>query len=130
MAPTILVLEDDSALRDLLCEVLQEEGYRVVAASTLSNLIEAVPPQVDLLISDVLVDLEPVGIDAIHAVRELGHTNVPTILCTGATKQIEYYQEQILQLGAVVLPKPFTIDGLLQAVESALANRPLIHELR
>ena len=125
MASIILVLEDDPALRELLCEVLEEEGHTVVAAATLPELLEVIPPRIDLLISDVLVDLVPVGFEAIQAIRERGYTDVPTILCTGATRHLEYYQEQIAEIGAMVLNKPFSIDSLLQAVDDALTDRSL-----
>ena len=125
MAAMILVLEDDPALQELLCEVLQDEGHDVVAAGTLPGLLDQLPMTADLLISDILVDLEPVGLDAIHAVRRTMDPFVPAILCTGAAHQVERFQEQIDGLGAVVLNKPFSIDSLLGAVNSALQSRAL-----
>jgi len=120
MAATILVLEDDPALQELLTEVLEDEGHSVVAADTLPRLLGQLPPRPDLLISDMLVDLQPVGLEAIQAVRNSTEQAVPAILCTAAATHVERYQEQIEHLGAVVLAKPFSIDGLLRAVNSAL----------
>ena len=125
MTATILVLEDDVALQELFCEVLEEEGYRVVAANTLPSLLEQLPTRADLLISDMLFDLKPLGLDAISAVRSSIDWYVPVILCTAAASHIEQYQEQIDHLGAVVLAKPFTIDGLLNAVSAALTPKPI-----
>ncbi|HSH77646.1 MAG TPA: response regulator [Herpetosiphonaceae bacterium] len=125
MAATILVLEDDAALRELLCEVLEDEGHHVVTATTLPGLLQQMPPTPDLLISDMLFDLKPLGLEAISAVRSTAQRSLPAILCTAATTYLERYQEQINRLGAVVLSKPFTIDGLLTAVNSALDPRPV-----
>ena len=120
MPATILVLEDDPALQQLLCEVLADEGHAVVAADTLPDLLGRLPQAPDLLISDMLVDLQPVGLEAIAAVRDSVNWTVPAILCTAAVTHVERFQEQITGLGAVVLHKPFTIDNLIQVVNSAL----------
>ena len=125
MAATILVLEDDLALQELFRDVLQDEGHKVVAASSLPGLLDRLPTRADLLISDIMVDLQPVGIDAIDAVRSASDRRIPAILCTAATTHVERFQEQIERLEAVVIAKPFSIDGLLQAVNNALAPKPL-----
>ena len=120
MPATILVLEDDPALQQLLCEVLADEGHAVVAADTLPSLLGQLPHAPDLLISDMLVDLQPVGLEAITAVLDAANYIVPAILCTAAVTHVERFQEQITGLGAVVLHKPFTIDNLIEVVNSAL----------
>ncbi len=125
MAATILVLEDDLALQELLCDVLQDEGHQVVAASTLPALLERLPSRPDLLISDIMVDLRPVGLEAIDAVRSAYARQVPAILCTAATTHVERFREQIERLDAVVLTKPFSIEGLIQAVDNALSAKPM-----
>ena len=125
MAATILVLEDDPSLQELFCDVLEDEGHQVIAAATLPALLDRLPERPDLLISDVMVDLEPVGLDAIHAVRNAYHRRVPVILCTAAANHVEHYREQIERLQAVVLAKPFSIDNLIQTVNDALDPTPL-----
>lgn len=125
MPATILVLEDDPALQQLLCEVLADEGHAVVAADTLPSLLDQLPKTPDLLISDMLVDLQPVGLEAIEAVRSSVDRTVPAILCTAAATHVERFQERITGLGAVVLHKPFSIDNLIQTVNTALGVRPV-----
>jgi CheY-like chemotaxis protein len=120
MAATILVLEDDPTLQELFCDVLEEEGHQVIAAATLPSLLEQLPERPDLLISDIMVDLKPVGIDAITAVRSAYPGRIPAILCTAAANHVERYREQIERLEAVVLAKPFSIDHLIQTVNVAL----------
>ncbi len=125
MMATILVLEDDPALQELLCEVLEDEGHSVVAADTLPALLGQMPPRPDLLISDMLVDLQPVGLEAIEAVRSSAGGAVPAILCTAAQTHVERFQDRIDHLGATVLAKPFSIDNLLRVVNDALTARPM-----
>ena len=120
MGATILVLEDDQTLQDLLCEVLQDEGYRVVAADTLPALLKAVPQQADLLITDLLVDFQPVGIQAIADVRRATRPNLPALICTAAQQQMDHLQPEIARLGARILHKPFTLDELVSSVSRAL----------
>jgi CheY-like chemotaxis protein len=120
MSATILVLEDDLALQELLCEVLEEEGHAVVAATTLDELVREMPPHVDVLLSDMLVNFDPVGLAAVKTVRHATERFVPAILCTGAADQIDAHQADITRLGVAVLHKPFSIEDLVDAVHNAL----------
>jgi DNA-binding NtrC family response regulator len=67
-----------------------------------------------------MVEQQPVGIDAISAVRNAYEVHLPAILCTAAANHVERYRDQIEQLEAVVLAKPFSIDHLIQTVNDAL----------
>ena len=121
MSATILVLEDDATLQELLCEVLQDEGYSVVAAESLPKLLDAVPAHADLLITDLLVDFHAVGLEAIETVRRITRPNLPALICTAAQQQLDPLQPEIARLNAQLLHKPFTIDELVEAVSHALA---------
>lgn len=120
MSTTILILEDDLVLQGLLREVLEDEGYHVIAASSLPALLEILPAQAHLLITDLLVDFQLVGLQAIKQVRQRMHTPLPALICSAAQKQYEQFQPEIEQLGARLLAKPFTIDELVSAVAHAL----------
>ncbi len=129
MSATILVLEDDLTLQELLCEVLQDEGYHVVAADTLPALLGTVPPQADLLITDLLVDFQTVGLQAIEDVRRATRANLPALICTAAHQQADELQPHIARLQADLLHKPFTIDDLVASVSRALelgASQPAL----
>ncbi len=125
MRATILVLEDDPVLQELLQEVLQDEGHAVTVVATLTELVERMPPTVDLLISDILVDMRPIGLEAIDIVRQTLGQPIPTILCSGAANHIETHRERIDQFGATVIHKPFSIDHLIAAVDEALDGRDI-----
>ncbi|HEX6290338.1 MAG TPA: response regulator [Herpetosiphonaceae bacterium] len=130
MSITILVLDDDEVIRGLLCEVLQDEGFRVVAAETLPELLKIAPKHADALITDLLLDFEAVGIIAIEQVRKITRPDLPAIICTAALKQSEDHRADILRLGAQLLLKPFTIDELLdmvgRAIKPAVSKQPLL----
>ncbi|MDP9314229.1 MAG: response regulator [Chloroflexota bacterium] len=120
MRATILLLEDDVVLQDLLREVLQDEGYQVVAADNLPHLLEAAPAQADLLVTDLLVNFQMVGLQAIQEVRQAIGADLPALICTAALRQLEMLEPEIAQLRAQVLHKPFTIDELVDVVREAL----------
>src|SRR4051812_25510787 len=50
---TVLVAEDDRDQREILCEVLEYEGFKVVTAASSKQLIERLSPEIDLLLLDV-----------------------------------------------------------------------------
>lgn len=120
MSATILVLEDDPVLQDLLREVLEDEGYRIVAADSLPELLKIAPTQADLLITDLLVNFELVGLHAIRQIRQITHPQLPALICSAAQKEYELRRPEIDQLGAKLLTKPFTIDELVSVVGQAL----------
>jgi two-component system, NtrC family, nitrogen regulation response regulator GlnG len=124
MSATILLLEDDAVLRDLLCEVLEDEGYRVIHADTLIQLLAIVPPRADLLITDLLIDQREVGIQAIEQIRRATSPHLPALICSAAQQQIEALQGEIARLGARVLDKPFLVDDLLGVVAEAVRRSP------
>jgi CheY-like chemotaxis protein len=107
-------------LQDLLREVLEDEGYNVVAADSLPELLKRAPRHSQLLITDLLVDHELVGLLAIKLVRQTIHAQIPALICSAAQKQFEQFAAEIEQLRARVLEKPFTIDELIATVSQAL----------
>lgn len=122
MAATVLIVEDDHALQGLLREILEDEGFRVIPVASLTSLEQSVLAQADLLITDLLFDFEPVGLDVIRAARQLGRADLPTLICSGAREQIEQHAGEIESLGAHLLLKPFTVDELIGAVDRALST--------
>ena len=120
MSATILVLEDDLVLRELLCEVLLDEGHQVVAAEALPVLLQNAPPHADLLITDMLFNDHLGGLHAIERVRAAVHTNLPVMICSAAQTELDKHKDEIKRLDAQVLPKPFTIDELLNHVDTLL----------
>ncbi|MCA9675568.1 MAG: sigma-54-dependent Fis family transcriptional regulator [Kofleriaceae bacterium] len=122
-AATILVVEDDDAMRDLLVEELRDAGHRVLAApggSLALDLARAEPP--DLMITDLrMPDLD--GFDLIRDITAL--PNPPHIVMITAFGSIETAIKAV-KLGAYdYITKPFEIDQLLLVVGKALGEREL-----
>jgi len=120
--PTILVVEDEQAILEIITIFLVDEGYRVLQAlngeAALSLLQEAQP---DLIISDIRMP----GIDgfalceAVRANPDFGH--LPFIFLTGRDERADVRRG--MGLGADdYLTKPFEPEELLSAVQVRLAR--------
>lgn len=117
---TILVIEDNDALRRSVVEVLTWEGYRVVQAPDgrqgLEILQKASP---DLVICDIMMpDVDGYGVlETLRA--DPAFRTLPFIFLTALAEQSDIRQG--MELGAVdYLPKPFAMRDLLAAVRAQL----------
>ena len=109
-AATVLVVEDDPALR-LLCTVnLELDGHRVLEAPTLGEAREhLVQEPVDVVLLDVHVAGE-MGYDLIDAIRGRGGT--PIVLMSGTAEVTPADRERV----DAVLSKPFEPEDLAMLV--------------
>lgn len=126
----ILIVDDDAAVRDSIGAVLRDEGFRICyAADGAEALASAENDRPDLVLLDVWLP----GMDGIQVLEKLRaqHERLPVIVISGHGN-IET-AVRATRLGAVgFIEKPFTIDGLIAAVSSALErarpSEPAIQE--
>lgn len=117
-ARTILVVEDDAAIRNLVATTLEVHGYRHREASTgnraLLELTSAT--DIDLVILDLgLPDAD--GVDIIRSVR--GWSHMPIIVLSARIEDAD--KVEALDAGADdYLVKPFSVDELLARLRVAL----------
>jgi two-component system, cell cycle sensor histidine kinase and response regulator CckA len=123
MPANILVVEDDRVSRNLICEVLRNEGHQVVEGSDGAEALELVYAQrFDLVISDfVMPKLN--GLKFVEQLHRLQPT-LPIIFITGYLSTIS--GQTILDEVAEVLPKPFELSVLRSTVQRLLINSALI----
>jgi DNA-binding NtrC family response regulator len=124
---TILLVEDDDAMRDLLAEELGDAGYVVRSAPGGHIGLELARAEpVDLIVTDLrMPDLD--GFDLIRDAAAL--PNAPHIVMITAFGSIETAIRAV-KLGAYdYITKPFEIEELLLVVQKALGERGLRHEL-
>ncbi|MEM8768377.1 MAG: sigma-54 dependent transcriptional regulator [Pseudomonadota bacterium] len=117
-AARILIAEDDAALRVALSEILEAEGYSVVAAGDGAEALLILEADgADLVISDV--QMRPVdGLRLLERIRA-DHAEIPVVLMTayGSIAQAV----EAMQRGAVdYLAKPFEAPELLEMVSRYL----------
>lgn len=120
---TILVADDDLAVRTVLTQALKREGYEVLAADNGATLYQWVlEGRGDLVITDVMMPGEN-GLDLIPKIhRRAPDMRVIVISAQNALTTAVTASER----GALeYLPKPFDIDELLGVVKNALRRRPV-----
>jgi DNA-binding NtrC family response regulator len=124
---SVLVVEDDAAMRELLVESLADEGYQVLSAAGGRQGVERVRGnRVDLVITDLrMPDLD--GLDMVRELRTLpAPPDVITITAFGTIDTAI----KAMKLGAFdYITKPFEIDQLLISIERALRDRALREEV-
>jgi len=117
---TILLVEDEEAVRELARDVLRGAGYRVFEAADAAEamrLWSLYTDEIQLLLTDMVMPrmtgreiaetLAPVRPD-LRVVYMSGYTDDPMV------------REGETAVPGVFLKKPFSVDGLLQAARTAL----------
>jgi len=118
--PTVLVVDDDPAIRELMAFVLQDAGYEVRTASDGSAALrETTVSRIDL----ILLDMRMPGMDGWQFTRQYrrqGSKHAPIIAVTAA----ENAASRAAEIGAEgYLAKPFGLDELSLMVHRYL-RRP------
>jgi two-component system KDP operon response regulator KdpE len=115
--PLILVVEDDSAIRNLITTTLETQGYQYHTVGTGGgSIIEAVSKQPDIMILDLgLPDMD--GMDIIKKVRTW--SNMPIIVVSARSEDRD--KIDALDAGADdYLTKPFSVEELLARLRVSL----------
>jgi DNA-binding NtrC family response regulator len=114
-----LVIEDDRDIRNLIRQVLSDEGYDLTFVDGLDRAPADAAP--DLVITD-LVGLRPYASGPARAyVRRVTerYPGAPIIVCTAHEPAFR----EVDRLGAAaLLGKPFTIEELLRTVDECIAR--------
>ncbi len=110
----ILLVEDDSGIRDSVVELLEAEGYAVAAAANGSDALEwlarEAPP--DMLLVDLVMPMMSGGelLERVRADPRLAA--IPAVLMTAAIPS----PRAPVPAADAVLAKPFELDALLDLV--------------
>ncbi len=124
----ILVIDDESWLRDMMEVALAQRGYKVVQAENGVAGVEVARKTLpDLILCDV--NMEKLnGYATLSALRDEATTAaIPFILMTGLADNAG--MRHGMELGADdYLPKPFTLDGLYGAVEARLKKAQTVRQ--
>jgi PAS domain S-box-containing protein len=118
---TVLLVEDEAALRELVAETLSEGGYTVIAASRADEALERAAAHagvIDLLLTDVIMP----GLSGPVLARQLLELRPETrvLFMSGYTANTLGQQGVSEQ---DVLEKPFSPSALLRKVEAVLQGR-------
>jgi len=123
MSATILLVEDEAAVREVTREALEMGGYRVLAADgpvAATHIAADEANAIDLLLTDVVMPGTN-GVELARRIRQL-RPGLATLFMTG------YAESEVLRDGKwgthqKHIKKPFTVHSLLASVADALAAR-------
>lgn len=125
---TILVIEDELDIREIILDILYEEGYIVQGAENgeigLKLVAENIP---DLIICDVMMP-KVNGYEVLKKTREQSQTaTIPFVFLTAKSTREDLREG--MNLGADdYLTKPFTRDELLQAISSRIQKQAIVEQ--
>jgi len=124
--PRILVVDDESSMREMLRIVLRRDGYEVVLASSGNEAIQQLQTApFDLLLSDIRMP-DTSGVEVLRAARQIDGTIVAFMMTAYASTDSAV---EAMRLGAAdYFIKPFSMDELRLKVRQHLEARQLREE--
>jgi PAS domain S-box-containing protein len=121
---TILVVEDEEALRDVTARILTRNGYRVLTAASGAEAFKTAEHSdqpIDLLLTDVIMP-QMLGKELAAGVRDR-YPDTRVLYMSGYAQPI-LASQGTLDLGVILVEKPFTEPDLLDHVGAVLDAPP------
>jgi len=120
---TVLVVEDEVAVRRIAVEILSTLGYHILEAGTAAEALAVLEDHdnIDVMFSDVLM---PGGMTGIELARQVhkSYPNLKVLLTTGFADTASFDQD-ILQGGDDILRKPYQRAQLAQTLREVLDRK-------
>jgi DNA-binding response OmpR family regulator len=110
---TVLIVEDEPAVRSFCSVVLRRSGYRVVEAGDPAQALSAIASMTEPL-DLVLTDMTMPGMNGKEMVRRIQRPDVKVLYMSGYSQNFES--------GLNLIEKPFTSADLLQRVRATLSS--------
>jgi two-component system, cell cycle sensor histidine kinase and response regulator CckA len=119
---TVLVAEDDGAVRDVMVEALREAGHEVLSAGDGDAALELARRyrgRIDLLCSDGVMP----GLNTAELITGFRHLfpGAPVLVCSGHVRE-DSLREKVETRDVRYLGKPFTGRALVMAVAETLST--------
>ena len=125
MSPHVLIVDDDPAIRDSMCEYLEMEGFKT---DTLASGEEAIDylkkTHTDIVVTDIMM-LGMNGLELTDIIKKEYDTDV--IVMTGFSGE-HSYEEAISKGASDFIFKPIRFEELLLRMKRVLKERQLAKE--
>ncbi|WP_456457127.1 response regulator [Thermovibrio sp.] len=119
----ILVVDDEKTIREVLKEILEEEGYTVFTESLGSKVVDRVKElQPDLIILDLFLPGTP-GMEVLEELNRLGITRETPVLIISGHGTVETAVKAMKLNAYDFIEKPIKYEQLLEVVEKALSSK-------
>ena len=119
---TILVVEDEPAMREVARRILSRSGYQVITAANGREAIQVATNHdggIDVLVTDIVMP-QMLGQEAAERIRAL-HPGVKVLFMSGYTRGV-LDSKGILAGDVNMIEKPFTEESLLTRLRQVLAS--------
>lgn len=129
MRKTILIVDDEADIRNLVKEILEDEGYATLTAANSKQTYEILEQQKpDMAILDIwLQDSRHDGLGILETIKAGEHKDIPVIMISGHGT-IETAVNAIKKGAYDFIEKPFKSDRLILMVRRALEAASLQKE--
>ncbi|MBW1635787.1 MAG: response regulator [Deltaproteobacteria bacterium] len=119
----ILIIDDEQIVLEVLCKILELEGYEVVTAASGDEGIELFAQNpFDLVVTDMVMPGKD-GLQTILALRQESPDLAVIAMSGGGTISKERYLAVAGYLdGIVTITKPFSLESITEAVAELLAG--------
>ena len=120
---TLLVVDDCPVIRDLLCMVFEEEGYRVLAAADVGAAQRALEgTSISAVICDIHLGSQS-GLSVVQMVRKHPlHRRVPVLVMTVESSEERRHDARLAGANAF-MTKPFRASQLVETIKGLVARR-------
>ncbi|GEM_PF-67137 len=118
---TILLVEDEDAVRGFGARALRNKGYEVLEAASAEDALELIAqdsPSLDLMVTDVIMPEMDGPTLARHVLEKM--PNLPIIFVSGYTE--DRFKDEFKGFNVSFLPKPFTLQQLASKVKDVLTS--------
>ncbi len=119
----ILIADDDVALNEMLCRMLEQAGYETLGALNGREAVKICHREaVDLLVTDIFMP-EQEGIATILEIRsDFPHIKIIAMSGGGSTGMKDYLNMAKLFGSGGIIAKPFTNSEMLRLIEKLLCD--------
>lgn len=121
---TVLIVDDEAAIRRVLERTLAHAGYRVYTAASGEEAFEILGEQsIDLVLMDLRMPRMS-GRTLYHTIRSQWPYLAERIVVTSGDPDAPEHREWLQMHALPILPKPFELDYVLDVVAARLAVPP------
>jgi len=115
---TVLVIDDDAAILNILQRVLEDEGYQALTSVTADGFPAPQPPLPDLILLDVMLAGGENGLEVCRKLKQQTRTQHIPVVLMSANASLEMMGREEANGW---LDKPFDLDSLFHILGICLA---------
>jgi len=129
MTQSILIIDDEVDIRDILSDIFADEGYEVHKAAHSEQALSLINNnKIDMIVLDIWLDNSDMdGVQILKYLKSSDHKNIPVLMISGHGN-VEM-AVNAMKMGAFdFIEKPFKIDHILLTASRALEQKSLKEE--